>query len=100
MQACFSTQLYFKSEFKNPEQGFFVHRLYLPMKQKKDSGKAGFNLKAIEFGAFFAFFFFTFLGTLKWYKFSKIVPKHFLFGKLSDKKKPFGDGPSGFKISF
>ena len=26
-----------------------------------------------------------FLGTLKWYNFSKIVAKHFLFHKLSDK---------------
>ena len=44
-----------------------------------------FNLKAIEFGAFFAYF--HLFGTLKWYNLSKIVPKRFIFDKLSDKKK-------------
>ena len=43
-----------------------------------------FNLKALEFGAFLPVF--TFLGTLKWYNFSKIVLKHFVFNKLSNKK--------------
>ena len=38
----------------------------------------------MEFGAFFAYF--TFLGTLKGYKFSKNMPKHFIFDKLLDKK--------------
>ena len=56
-----------------------------------------FNLKAIEFGAFFAYF--DFLGTLR-YNFSKSMPKHFIFDKLSDKKNPFEDSPSGFKIRF
>ena len=57
-----------------------------------------FNLKALEFGAFSPVF--TFLGTLEWYNFSKIVPKHFVFNKRSNKKKPFEDSHSGFKISF
>ena len=43
-----------------------------------------FNLKALEFGAFFACF--HLLGTLKWYNFSKIVPKHFVFNRLSNKR--------------
>ena len=53
-----------------------------------------FNLKALEFGAFFACF------RLFRYNFSKIVPKHLVFNKLSTQKKPFEDSPSGFKISF
>ena len=28
------------------------------------------------------------------------MPKQFIFDKLSDKKKPFKDSPSGFKIRF
>ena len=55
-----------------------------------------FNLKAIEFGAIFAFF--HLLGTLKWYNFSKNMPKQFIFDKLSDKK--IEDSPSGYKIRF
>ena len=57
MRACFSTKLYFKSEFKNPEQGFLVHRFYLLRKQKRMSlARPVFNLKAIEFGALLAYF--------------------------------------------
>ena len=44
-----------------------------------------FNLKAVEFGAFFAYF--HLLGTLKWYNLSRNMLKHFIFDKLSDKKK-------------
>ena len=29
-----------------------------------------------------------------------MVPKYFVFNTLSNKKKPFEDSPSGFKISF
>ena len=43
-----------------------------------------FNLKAIEFGTFFACF--HLLGTLKWYNFSKSVPKHYFYENISDKK--------------
>ena len=46
-----------------------------------------FNLKAIEFGNLGIFAsFFTFLGTLKWYNFSKNMPKQFIIDKLTDKK--------------
>ena len=57
-----------KANLKNPEQGFLVHRFYLLRKQKEFLWQGRFStLKAIELGAFFAFF--TFLGTLKWYNF-------------------------------
>ena len=57
-----------------------------------------FSLKVMEFGAFCPYF--HILGTLKWYNFFNIVPKNFIFDKLSDKKKnTFEDIASGFKIS-
>ena len=43
-----------------------------------------FNLKAIEFGAFFAYF--HLFRHLKVMQVSKNMPKHFIFDKLSDKK--------------
>ena len=46
-----------KANLKNPEQGFLVHRFYLLRKQKRMSlSRPVFNLKAIEFGSFFAYF--------------------------------------------
>ena len=56
-----------------------------------------FNLKAIEFGAFFAYFYlFRHLKVIQLFqKYAKTF-----FDKLSDKKKPFEDSPSGFKIRF
>ena len=87
-----------KPNLKNPEQGFFSPQILLAEATKRKSmARPVFNLKAIELGAFFAFF--HLLGPLKWYNISKNVPKHFIFDKLSD-KKPFEDGPSGFKIRF
>ena len=44
-----------------------------------------FNLKALELGAFFACF--HLYRYLKVVQLSKIVPKHFVFNKLSNKKK-------------
>ena len=52
----------------------------------------------MEFGAFFAYF--HLLSTLKWYNFSKNMPKHFIFDKFLDKKKPYEDSSSGFKFRF
>ena len=43
---------------------------------------------------------FHFLGTLNFSNFSKNTPEHFIYGKLSDKKKPFEDSHSGFKNRF
>ena len=91
--------LYIKSKLKKSRARFFRPQSLLADETKKQlSGKLKvFNLKAIAFGAFSPIF--TFLSTLKWYKFSEIVPKHLLFDKLSE-KKPFEGSPSGFKISF
>ena len=57
-----------------------------------------FNLKAIEFGAFFAYF--HLFRHLKVIQILQKYAKTFIFDKLSDKKKPFEDSPSGFKIRF
>ena len=57
-----------------------------------------FNLKPLEFGAFFAYF--NFLGTLKWYNFSKKCAETFHFRQAFRQKKTCEDSPSGFKISF
>ena len=58
-----------------------------------------FNLKAIEFGAFFAYFLlFRHLKVIK--KIQKYA-KNILFStSFQTKKKPFEDSPSGFKIRF
>ena len=45
-----------KTNLKNPEQSFLVHRFYLLRKQKMFLARPVFNLKAIEFGAVFAYF--------------------------------------------
>ena len=48
-----------KANLKNPEQDFLVHRFHLLRKQKRMSlARLIFNLKAIKFGAFFAYFHF------------------------------------------
>ena len=57
-----------------------------------------FNLKAIEFGAFFAYF--HLIWHLKVIQPFQKYAKTFFFDKLSHKKKPFGDSPSGFEIRF
>ena len=38
---------------------------------------------------------------LKWYNFSKNIPKHFIFDNLSDKKNPFAEiAPQVSKLGF
>ena len=57
-----------------------------------------FNLKALEFGAFFACF--------HLFRYLKVVPFFqncagtFRFQQAFKQKNPFEDSPSGFKISF
>ena len=87
MRACFSTKLYFKSEFKKSRAWFFSSQIPLAEKTKRMSlERPVFNLKAIEFGSFFAYFhLFRHLKVIK--LFQKYMPKHFIFDKLSDKKK-------------
>ena len=45
-----------KANLKNPEQGFLVQRFYLPRKQKKVSGEAGFQLKSDRIWGIFRLF--------------------------------------------
>ena len=99
MRRVFQHNFISKANLKNPEQGFLVHRFYLPKKQKIVSGRAGFQLKSDRIWVIFSPIF-TLMGTLKWYNLSRNMPKHFIFDKLSDKKKPFEDSPSGFEIRF
>ena len=57
-----------------------------------------FNLKAIEFGAFFAYFHpFRHLKVIQ--LFQKCA-KTLFFRQAFRQKKPFEDSPSGFKIRF
>ena len=57
-----------------------------------------FNLKAIEFGSFFAYFhLFWHLKVIQ--PFQKYA-KTFYFRQAFRQKKPFEDSPSGFKIRF
>ena len=57
MRACFSTELYFKSEFKKSRARFFSSQIPLAEETKKLSlARPVFNLKAIEFRSFFAYF--------------------------------------------
>ena len=57
MRACFSTQLYFKSEFKKSRASFFSSQILLAEETKRLSlARPVFNLKAIEFRSFFAYF--------------------------------------------
>ena len=43
---------------------------------------------------------FTFLGTLKWFNFSKKICQNILLSTSFQTKRPFEDSPSGFKIRF
>ena len=55
--ACFSTYLHFKSEFKKSRARFFSSQSLLAEETKRLSlARPVFNLKAIEFGSFFAYF--------------------------------------------
>ena len=57
MRACFSTYLYFKSEFKKSRARFFSSQMLIAGETKSMSvASPVFNLKAIELGAFFAYF--------------------------------------------
>ena len=57
-----------------------------------------FNLKAIEFGAFFAYFHLS--RDLKVIQLFQKYAKTFYFRQAFRQKKPFEDSPSGFKIRF
>ena len=57
-----------------------------------------FNLKAIEFGAFFAYF--HSFRHLKVIQLFQKYAKTFYFRQAFRQKKPFEDSPSGFKIRF
>ena len=88
-----------EANLKNPEQGFFRSHILLA-KETKRMSLAGlvFNLKAIEFGAFFAYVhLFRHLKEIQ--LFQKYV-KTFCFWQAFRHKKPFEDCPSGFKIRF
>ena len=57
MRACFSTKLNFKSEFIKSRARFFSSQILLAEETKKMSlASPVFNLKAMEFGAFFVYF--------------------------------------------
>ena len=57
-----------------------------------------FNLKALEFGAFFAcFHLFRYLKVVQLFQ---NWAETFRFQQAFKQKKPFEDSPSGFKISF
>ena len=88
-----------KANLKISRARFFSSQIILVEETRRVSlARLVFNLKAIEFRAFFASF--TFLGTLKWYNFSKYMPKQFFFRQAFRQKKPFEDSPSGYKIRF
>ena len=57
-----------------------------------------FNLKALEFGAFFAcFHLFRYLKVVQLFQNCTEI---FRFHQAFKQQKPFEDSPSGFKISF
>ena len=76
---------FFNSDFKNSEQGFFPQILLAEETKTVYLAKPIFNLKAIEFAAFFAYFhlFRHLIGT----QIFQSMAKHLIFNKLSDKKK-------------
>ena len=88
-----------KASLKNPEQRFFSSQILLAEETKRLSlARPVFNLKAIEFGAFFAYFhLFRHLKVIQ--PFQKYA-KTFYFRHAFRQKKPFEDSPSGFKIRF
>ena len=57
-----------------------------------------FNLKAIEFGAFFAYF--HLFRHLKVIQLFQKYAKKIYFRQAFRQKKPFEDSPSGFKFRF
>ena len=77
-----------KANLKNPEQGFLVHRFYLLRKQKRLSlARPVFNLKAIEFGSFFAYFhLFRHLKVIQ--RFQKYAETFYFRQAFRQKKKP------------
>ena len=60
--------------------------------------KPVFNLKAIEFGAFFAYFYL--FRHLRMIQLFQKYDKTLYFRQAFRQKKPFEDSPSGFKIRF
>ena len=95
----FQDNLISKANLKNPEQSFLSSQILLAEETKILSlAQSVFNLKAIEFGSFFAYF--HLFRHLKLVQPFQKYAKTFYFDKLSDKKKPFEDSPSGFKFKF
>ena len=75
-----------KANLKKSRARFFSPQTLLAEEAKrKFLACPVFNLKALEFGAFFAYF--TVFGTVEWYDFFQNRAKTFDFEKLSDKKK-------------
>ena len=87
-----------KANLTNSQQGFLVHRLQLLRKQKKKS-PANLVFKSVEIRIIFRLFSPFLFTLLKWYNISKIVPKHFIFDKLSGKENCLKKALPGFKIS-
>ena len=57
MRGCFQHNFISKANLKNPEQDFFSSQILLAEETKRLSlARPVFNLKAIEFGAFFCLF--------------------------------------------
>ena len=81
-----------KANLKNPEQGFFSSQILLTEETKRMSlARLVFNLKAIEFGSFFAYFhLFRHLKVIQ--PFQKYA-KTFYFRQAFRQRKPFEDSP-------
>ena len=67
----FLTQLYFKSKFKKSRATFFSSQILLADETKmKSLASLVFNLKALEFGAFFAcFYLFRYLKVVQLFQY-------------------------------
>ena len=99
MRACFSTELYFKSEFKKSRAKFFSSQILLAEETKSLSlARPVFNLKAIEFGAFFAYF--HLFRPLKVVQIFQKYVKILYFRQAFRQRKPFENSPLGYKIRF
>ena len=88
-----------KANFKKSRARFFSSQILLAKETKRMSlTRPVFNLKALEFGAFFAYF--HLFGHLKVIQLSPKYAKTLFFRQAFVLKKPFVDSPSGFKIRF
>ena len=94
----FQHKFIYKSKFKKSRARFFSSQILLAEETKRLSlARPVFNLKAIEFGSFFAYF--------HLFRHLKVIQPLQKYAKTSfqtkkKKKKTFEDSPSGFKIRF